>query len=127
MLAAAAAIFALPACSDDDDPTGDPPPAGDEFVKQGELTGNETWTAENIYILDGRVVVSEGVTLTIEAGTIIKAEDADGSNASALIVARGGKLNANGTAEKPIIFRSEERRVGKECVSTCRSRWSTLH
>src|SRR3546814_11332557 len=25
------------------------------------------------------------------------------------------------------IFRSEERRVGKECVSTCRSRWSTYH
>src|SRR3546814_12976884 len=23
--------------------------------------------------------------------------------------------------------RSEERRVGKECVSTCRSRWSTSH
>src|SRR3546814_11358723 len=23
--------------------------------------------------------------------------------------------------------RSEERRVGKECVSTCRSRWSTHH
>src|SRR3546814_16530332 len=25
------------------------------------------------------------------------------------------------------VERSEERRVGKECVSTCRSRWSTLH
>src|SRR3546814_1714792 len=25
------------------------------------------------------------------------------------------------------IFRSEERRVGKECVSTCRSRWSPIH
>src|SRR3546814_13683968 len=24
-------------------------------------------------------------------------------------------------------FRSEERRVGKECVSTCRSRWSQYH
>src|SRR3546814_16859509 len=24
-------------------------------------------------------------------------------------------------------IRSEERRVGKECVSTCRFRWSTLH
>src|SRR3546814_13349148 len=24
-------------------------------------------------------------------------------------------------------FRSEERRVGKECVSTCRSRWSPFH
>ena len=24
-------------------------------------------------------------------------------------------------------IRSEERRVGKECVSTCRSRWSPYH
>src|SRR3546814_1096996 len=27
----------------------------------------------------------------------------------------------------PKNFRSEERRVGKECVSTCRSRWSPYH
>src|SRR3546814_1789669 len=26
-----------------------------------------------------------------------------------------------------IVLRSEERRVGKECVSTCRSRWSPYH
>src|SRR3546814_18218274 len=26
-----------------------------------------------------------------------------------------------------ILVRSEERRVGKECVSTCRSRWSPYH
>src|SRR3546814_12771485 len=26
-----------------------------------------------------------------------------------------------------VLFRSEERRVGKECVSTCRSRWSPYH
>src|SRR3546814_12432253 len=26
-----------------------------------------------------------------------------------------------------IVSRSEERRVGKECVSTCRSRWSPSH
>src|SRR3546814_6217567 len=26
--------------------------------------------------------------------------------------------------ENQVIYRSEERRVGKECVSTCRSRWS---
>src|SRR3546814_2708010 len=29
------------------------------------------------------------------------------------------RINGNG--------RSEERRVGKECVSTCRSRWSPYH
>src|SRR3546814_11922124 len=27
----------------------------------------------------------------------------------------------------PVVERSEERRVGKECVSTCRSRWSPYH
>src|SRR3546814_17713197 len=27
----------------------------------------------------------------------------------------------------PAYFRSDERRVGKECVSTCRSRWSPYH
>src|SRR3546814_19568032 len=26
-----------------------------------------------------------------------------------------------------VIIRSEERRVGKECVSTCRTRWSRYH
>src|SRR3546814_12080469 len=32
------------------------------------------------------------------------------------------------TADKPVVsIRSEERRVGKECVSTCRSRWSPYH
>src|SRR3546814_7383353 len=31
-------------------------------------------------------------------------------------------VRANGT-----VVRSEERRVGKECVSTCRSRWSPYH
>src|SRR3546814_7692078 len=28
---------------------------------------------------------------------------------------------------KPMWVRSEERRVGKECVNTCRSRWSPYH
>src|SRR3546814_11672589 len=28
---------------------------------------------------------------------------------------------------QPAAMRSEERRVGKECVSTCRSRWSPYH
>src|SRR3546814_7169638 len=32
-----------------------------------------------------------------------------------------------GRDEQPQQERSEERRVGKECVSTCRSRWSPYH
>src|SRR3546814_14283521 len=38
------------------------------------------------------------------------------------------RLRAFGQAGEHVEFaRSEERRVGKECVSTCRSRWSTEH
>src|SRR3546814_18585957 len=37
----------------------------------------------------------------------------------------GGKYDATSGGGKP--GRSEERRVGKECVSTCRSRWSPYH
>src|SRR3546814_13385523 len=36
-------------------------------------------------------------------------------------------LAIEGSAEIHQLFRSEERRVGKECVSTCRSRWSPYH
>lgn len=74
------------------------------ITKTGEITSNETWTANNTYLLNGRVIVSNGVTLTIEPGTIIKAEDGQETEASALIVAQGGKLMAVGTADAPIIF-----------------------
>src|SRR5690606_10225892 len=55
---------------------------------------------------DGKVVVGEGVTLTIEPGTIIKGAEGQETLASALVVDQGGKLMAEGTAEKPIIFTS---------------------
>lgn len=107
ILSVVALSFATVSCSDDDpiDPV-DPPAEEEGIVKEGILTEDETWTADNIYILDGRVVVDEDVTLTIEPGTIIKAEDGQNANASTLIVDQGGKLIANGTADKPIIFTS---------------------
>ncbi len=73
----------------------------------GTGTGTTTWTANNFYILDGFVFVNEGQTLTIEPGTVIKGKSGQGTNASALIVARGGKIMAEGTEEHPIIFTSE--------------------
>ncbi|MDZ7266692.1 MAG: T9SS C-terminal target domain-containing protein, partial [candidate division KSB1 bacterium] len=66
-----------------------------------------TWTADNVYLLNGFVFVEEGATLTIEAGTVIKGKPGQGENASALIIARGGKIFANGTATNPIIFTAE--------------------
>jgi Secretion system C-terminal sorting domain len=66
-----------------------------------------SWSADNTYILDGKVFVEEGATLHIEAGTVIKAKAGTGENASALIITRGGKIYADGTADRPIIFTSE--------------------
>src|SRR3546814_16862760 len=37
------------------------------------------------------------------------------------------RLGGNGNLPDEQFVRSEERRVGKECVSTCRSRWSPYH
>lgn len=64
------------------------------------------WTADNVYLLDGLVIVEEGATLRIDAGTVIKAEDGTGPDASALVIARGGKIFAEGAPTQPIIFTS---------------------
>ena len=68
---------------------------------------NVTWTADNIYLLNGFVFVEDGAMLTIEAGTVIKGKPGQGENSSALIIARGAKIFANGTATNPIIFTAE--------------------
>ncbi|MEM1085903.1 MAG: hypothetical protein AAGI48_17475, partial [Verrucomicrobiota bacterium] len=90
-----------------------------EFSTAGELgtsirviKADQTWTADNAYILTDRVFIPNGVTLTIEPGTTIygsinengagKADDSVGS----LIATRGGRLVAEGTAKKPIVFTS---------------------
>ncbi|NOY58199.1 MAG: T9SS C-terminal target domain-containing protein, partial [Calditrichaeota bacterium] len=78
-------------------------------VTDADIPANATvyWTADKTYLLDGRVFVDAGAVLNIEAGTVIKGKPGQGENASALIVARGGKIYAEGTATNPIIFTSE--------------------
>lgn len=79
-------------------------------VKDDDLqTGTYVWTKNNIYLLDGYVFLESGGVLQIEAGTVIKGKAAPttGDNASALIIAEGAKIFAEGTAENPIIFTSE--------------------
>ncbi|MEM9857103.1 MAG: hypothetical protein AAF843_07095, partial [Bacteroidota bacterium] len=56
------------------------------------------------YVLGGRVKVTNGATLTIPAGSVLKGRTGSGSNATALLVTRGSKLIADGTASAPIIF-----------------------
>jgi Pectate lyase len=81
-------------------------PVVNEEVLTGFITSNKTLTADKIWVLDGKVVVNAGVTLTINAGTIIKGKEGTGTLASALIIPKGAKIMANGTAASPIIFTS---------------------
>ena len=86
-------------------PDSCPDPEGTVEVTEN-ISSDTTWTSDVIYEIQGRIIVEDGATLTIEPGTIIKAFAGTGANASVLIVARGGMINANGTAASPIIFTS---------------------
>ncbi len=74
---------------------------------KGQGVGNYTFTSDKTWVLDGLVFVNDAQILKIEAGTLIKGKPGTNENASALIVARGGKINAVGTASAPIIFTAE--------------------
>ncbi len=67
------------------------------------ITTSTTWTADNQYILKGNIYVQSGAELTIEPGTVIFG---DKVTKGALIVSRGAKIHATGTATAPIVFTS---------------------
>ena len=67
----------------------------------GVISSDTTWTLTGSpYILSGSVLVSDGVTLTIEPGVTVKF-----NNLLSLEVSPQGTLNAVGTPDKPILFR----------------------
>ncbi len=72
-------------------------------------TASYLWSKDTIYFLDGFVFLEAGGELTIEAGTVIKGlnQPSNDDIASALIITKGAKINAIGTADKPIIFTAE--------------------
>lgn len=112
-LAAAASILALIACSSDNgtDPV-DPISSGTEnssssvveetSVLSGSIEEDMTLTADKVWELQGFVYVADGVTLTIEKGTKVASIEK-----SALIIERGGKIMAEGTAAEPIVMTSK--------------------
>jgi len=112
-----AGLIAFGASCKEEDPKEKNDPNATEFTVDGTTVtvkdngsgfGNYTLSADTTYILDGMVFVNDGQKLTIEPGTVIKGKRGEGEDASALVVARGAQIFANGTAEKPIILTSVE-------------------
>ncbi|UJR82500.1 hypothetical protein [Sandaracinus amylolyticus] len=76
-------------------------------VAEGVLASDHTWTCDHVYSLNGIVAVHSpdpGAprVLTIEPGTVIRGATGLG----VLLVTRNGRLEAEGTAEDPIVFTS---------------------
>lgn len=104
----AAVLLGFTACDKDDDDDNDDNNNNNqtEIVVSQNISANTTWETGKVYILGGRIAVLSGVTLTIRPGVIVKGEAGTGANATALLIARGATLMAEGTESQPIIFTS---------------------
>ena len=84
-------------------------PSSKEVILEGEITSDLTLNAADKNYMKGFVYVKPGVTLTIEAGTVIKGISvSSGEKAASLIIEPGAKIMAEGTVDKPIVFTSDK-------------------
>jgi hypothetical protein len=86
---------------------GTAPALAASILISADITTSQTWTADNEYILTDRIYVTNGSTLTIEAGTTVRGEpeeSAGSQDPGTLIITRGAKIRALGTRLKPITF-----------------------
>ncbi len=65
----------------------------------GRIYSNDAWSAGQIHLVNANVVISAGVTLTIEPGAIVKFAEGMG-----IVVETGGNLIVTGTIDAPVIF-----------------------
>lgn len=100
------ALMFFSSCSTDEEILPTPNPTINDVVSITSNITEDTEWCDNVYVLESRITVEDGATLTICPGTIIKGQAGTGVNATALVVARGAKIIAEGTADAPIIFTS---------------------
>ncbi|GAB6948507.1 hypothetical protein JCM15640A_00920 [Hoylesella timonensis 4401737 = DSM 22865 = JCM 15640] len=77
------------------------------------ISADKTLYSNVTYQLSGKTYVTNGATLTIQPGTRIEGlYSSDNTMASALIITRGCKIMAQGTADKPIVFTAQNGQKG---------------
>lgn len=107
-----AGLSLLTACGSDDDnnPGPTPPPSSTIETLQGVITEDVTLESGKTYKLSGQYTVKDGATLTIEPGVTIEA--IDDQIIDYILIEQGGKINAQGTAENPIVMTAELKEPG---------------
>lgn len=101
MIMTAAVLAAFTSCNNE---TVNPPAPTAESLS-GSITGTKTLDANITYTLSGALVVEDGGVLNIPAGTTIKAKKGFGNY---ILVLMGGKININGTVDKPVTMTADD-------------------
>lgn len=107
-LLAGMTLFA--ACSDDETNNNGDNGIADGTTLSGTITEDVTLKAGNTYKLSGAYTVEEGATLNIEQG--VKIVSVYDDNVDYILIKQGGKINAKGTANAPIVMTSEKEEAG---------------
>lgn len=76
-------------------------------ILEGKISSDRTLKANYVYKIRGFVYVVNGAKLTIEPGTVIKGEKG-ATTRGALVITKGSQIIADGTADKPIVFTSDQ-------------------
>ncbi len=97
-----------------------------------DISASQTWLSSNTYVLTKVIYVTNGATLTIQPGTVIRGEPESSPGAfdpGTLVIARGSKIVANGTQTNPIIFTDllDDQVPGGAGVDPSYSSWSQLN
>jgi len=89
-------------CDSDDDGGGNTPTTIETNLA-GTISEDRTLDATEQYTITSTVIVQEGVTLTIPAGTEIVSNE---GTENYIAILQGGKIDVQGTADSPVIMRS---------------------
>lgn len=109
-LMASASTFVVSCSSNNDDEMVEVGSSVDPANFKGSITSGTTVTLDptKTYNLNGKLLVENGATLIIPAGTKVVSEQ----GANYLIVDRGGKIFVNGTESNPVVFEGKEHSQG---------------
>ncbi len=85
-------------------PNAEAYPESTVVTVSANITANTTWTTGKTYKLAGTIYVTNNAILTIQPGVVVKGIYSN--TGTALIITKGAKINAVGTAASPIVFTS---------------------
>lgn len=108
MLALVAVVGISFTSCDKDEPVPTPPATVNEL--SGSITGTKKLDATKEHILSGSLIVEDGGTLEIPAGTTIKSRK---GFSNYILVLSGGTININGTKDKPVTITADIENAGE--------------